>query len=330
MAERTSVTQIVQVAPEATIGTSVAADTVLPSLQVATSVEGSWTKIKASGYKVPTGVAIGKEWTSAKLTMEPPTYEELPYLLAALFKEVAPATVDVDGRVWTFEPDPNAPEAPKTLTVEQGSSVRAHKFTAGTVTELTFSGDRDKVSLGGSMIGQLLTDGITMTASPTVLAQVPALARDVTVYMDNTGAGLGTTKLNRVLSWEYSIKDVNAPLWVVDASADSWTALVNVPITGQVKLKVEADAQGMGLLTAMRDGSRRFVRIDLASSVQADATTPTLYGCKLDAACQIATKPSEISDSDGVYAIEFTFDITYDATWDKFISIAVTNKLQAL
>lgn len=329
MAERTSVTQIVQVGPETTSGTSVPADTVLPSLQLTTSIDGGWTKIMASGHKVPTNVAQGKEWTSGKITMDVPTYDELPYLLCALFKSVTPVLTETTAQTWTYTPDVSAPEAPKTLTVEQGSSVRAHKFSFGTVTELTFTGDRDKLTVDGAMVGQQLSDGITLTASPTTVAQVPVLPSDVSVYMDTTGAGIGATKLTRVLSWEYSVKNVNNPLWVVDAAADSWTALVNTPITGQVKLKAEADATAMALLASMRNSTRQFVRIEALSSQLAGDTSAT-YALQLDACCQIATKPSEISDSDGVYAIEFTFDITYDATWAKFLEISVTNKLAAL
>lgn len=327
MAERTSVTQLVQIGPETTPGTLVPADTLLPSLQVATSIDGSWTKVNASGYKVPTNVAIGKEWTTAKVSAEPPTFDELPYLFCGLLKSVTP-TIDDTAQVWNWVPSSTNPEQPKSFTIEQGDSVRAHRFTYGVLTELTFTGDRDKVSLDGQMIGQLFEDGITLTAGATPVQQVPVLPRDVTVYLDNAGAGIGTTKLGRVLSWEYGIKDVNAPLWVVDATADSWTALVNTPITGQFKVKLEADAEGMALLSAMRSGARKFIRIECISSVLAGGSTP--FSLTLDAAGQIATKPSEIGDQDGVYAIEFTFDMTHDGTWGKFADISVTNGLAAL
>jgi hypothetical protein len=36
------------------------------------------------------------------------------------------------------------------------------------------------------------------------------------------------------------------------------------------------------------------------------------------------------SDEDGVYAIEWTFDMVHDGTWGKAFTVAVVNKVTAL
>ena len=59
-----------------------------------------------------------------------------------------------------------------------------------------------------------------------------------------TGAGLGGTKLTRVLSGSLDISDRYSPLWAIDCAVDGFAAHVETPPTAQLKLLVEADAAG--------------------------------------------------------------------------------------
>jgi hypothetical protein len=231
--------------------------------------------------------------------------------------------------LWTHTPDTDGDETVKTYTVEQGSSVRAHKFPYGLLADWSLKGDRDKVEFSGSMIGQVLSDGITLTATPTVIDQVPILPKHVSVYADDTSAGLGGTKLTRVLRWELSCATRFSPLWVVDAANTSWVAHVDGPVQVTLKLLVEANSTGNALwTTTARAGSKKFLRVEATSDLNAGTAYP--YEATFDVCGAVREKPSEFSDSDGVYATEITFGAVHDDTWGKALTAAVTCKRTAL
>lgn len=328
MPERTSVTQVVQIGVETTPGTAVAANRKLPSWQLGTSIEGDFTKTQAAGLKFPSIFSPGKEWTSAKLSAQP-TYDELVYLLSSVIAYAAPVQQSATtAYLWTSTPASAAEDTIKTFTVEQGSSARAHKFAHGIVTDFTLKGDRSKLELSGTFLGQRITDGITLTSSPTSIAQLPMLPGEVDIYVDTTSGGLGTTKLSRVLSWELGVKNRFSPLWVVDSAQSSFVTVVETAVEATLKLRVEADSAGMGLLTPMRSGSTRFVRLKATSPQLAGTAIP--YSMTFDMAGQIASTPGEIGDTDGVYALDWTLAAVHDAGWGKALTFGTINKLTTL
>ena len=328
MAERTAVTQLLQVGLETVPGTAVAAGKLLPSLMLTTGIDGTFTEVRSSGYKYPADEVIGKEWSTSKISGQP-TYDEMAYLLSSVLMKPTPATVETTGKAWTFAPSSTAEDTIATFTVEQGSAVRAGKYAYGIVTELSLKGDREKVEVSGSMMGQLYSDGITMTAAPTAVPLVPMFPKEFDVYIDATSAGLGTTKMTRVLAWEVNIRNRFGPLWVVDSSKTSWLGHIEQPIDASVKLTMEADAQGMGLLTQMRNSGIRFMRLSAVSPTLAGDTAEP-YSMEWDFALNVKGTPKEISDKDGVYALDWEFGVIHDATWGKAHSCVLTNKTASL
>lgn len=329
MPERTSVTQKTQVGAESTAGTSVAASKFLPSLTFSTSIDGTMSDVMAGGLKFPTGSAIGQEWTTTKVTGQP-TYDELSYLLSSLISKVTPSTSDTSAKVWTYAPSSSAEDTIQTYTLETGSSVRAHKSLYNVLTDFTLKGDRSTTTVEGSFMGKQFTDGITLTASPTTVGtQVLLMPGEVTVYSDSSSGALGTTKLTRVLSWEVAISSVRTPLWVVDASETSWSVPLEGPFQTKLKLTLEADSSGMAALSYMRANTKRFIRINCTSPQIAGATT-TAYSLVWDFCGVVSETPKELKDSDGVYAIDWTFTAVHDSTWNKAMNAVLTNKVASL
>lgn len=329
MAERTSVTQVCQFGVETTKGTAVAANKRLPSVMLNFGVQPSFTEIRASGFKFPTLEVLGKEWATVKAPAQPTTYDEIVYFLSSLMGYATPVQIGATtAYTWIHDVNSSAEDTVKSFTIEQGSAVRAHKAAYCQAMAMTLSGDRDKVDFNCDFVARAISDGITLTSSPTSLPQVPILAKDVTVYNDSASAGLGTTKLDRLLSWELSLANKVGPLWVVDKTQSSFVALVEMPIDATIKLMVEADAAGMAHLANMRAGTRRFLRFEAVSDTEAGAANP--YAVTFDVACEVAAAPSEFTDKDGVYAIEWTYKLVNDATWGKAITASVVNSLTAL
>lgn len=330
MPERTTVTQVVQVGAETTEGTAVAASKKLPSLSIGPQVKTNIDAFRPLGNKFNTIHSQGKEWSMAPITAQP-TYSELGYILSSLLNYAAPVQqAATTAYKQTFAPSGTSEDTIKSLTVERGSSVQAEKVPGFICTDLTITGDRDKIDVSGNSLARLMSTGITLTSSPTAIEQIPILPKEVSIFLDTASGGIGGTKLSRVLQWSVQVGNRRGPLWAVDAAQSSYVASVELPITAQIKLLVEADATGMGLFTPMRDGTFRYLRIAGASAQLAGTAIP--YSLTMDFAVQMAAEPSEFKDQDGVYALEYTFDITFDSAWNsgQALTWALINKVVTL
>lgn len=319
MPERASVFQGVQIGVESTSGTPVPANRLLQAMQIIPDIDITVDMFRPMGNKYITVAAPGKELTQAQITGKL-TYTEIVYPFSSLFG--AAVVTGAGPFVWTFSPGSTAADAFATFTVHQGNSVRAESWAYGLFTGMTISGSRDGFDLRGTMQGQAITDGITMTASPTALALLPVLGRQVSVFYDPTSGGLGTTKLGRVLSLEFSYSNKYSPLWAVDNTVSSYVAMVERAPTPTLKLVVEADAAGMALLTDARSGGSAYVRIAAASGTSS---------IQLDMAVK-HNNPDAYRDQDGVYAIGWNMQLAHDAAWGPGRSMlaVVTNSLAAL
>lgn len=327
MPERSALTQGVQVGVESTPGTAVAANKSLSTIGIEPAVSVDMQTFRPMGQKFAGIITPGKEWVEADLSGRG-SYSELIYLLSSLLTTTTPTTLDTTARKWTFTPAAKAEDTVKTLTVEQGGSVRAHKFAYGLCTELSLDFTRDGVEVGGAMIGQALTDNITLTPAPTAVEEAIILPTHVDVYIDPTSGALGTTKLLRVLGVNWSLGDRFNPVWVLNSAQPSFVAHVEAELSSEITLTLEADAQAMALLTTMRAGATQFLRIKATDTRNAGAATEK-YSLTLDQAVKVSDV-GDFSDEDGVYAIELTFSVVYDATWTKALEVAAVNKLTAL
>lgn len=333
MAERSSISQSVQIGVEATPGTAVAASKRLASIgfQIGPKVESS--TVRPIGQKYPTLEIVGKEWAEAELSGAP-VYTELPYLFASLMSnptvtETMDAAVHTGAFKYVFESATFGDDTPKTYTVEQGSSFRAHRIVNGIITSWSMDWDRNEMSIGGTMLGKAIEDGITMTASPTSLPQIPVRPSQLSVYLDTTAASLGTTKLTRAIKGSFKVSDRFGPLWVVDAAQSSFVNTIEVEPTLEFTLMQMADATAMANLTAMRGGQTRFLRLEAVGPTIYTGGVTVTHKFTFDIAGQIKDIGS-FEDSDGVYAVQWTFGGVHDTTWDKAYHCEVVTTTTAL
>lgn len=330
MAERSTITQSVQIGVETVPGTLVAAAKRLGSMgfEIGPSIEAS--SLRPTGQKYPSLQILGKEWTEAEVSGMA-VYTELPYAYSSVVTSPV-VTAITDGATptgatrWVFTSNTYGDDAPKTFTVEQGSSFRAHRFGYGIITDYGWSWSRDEIELSGTMIGKALEDGITLTGSPVMLGQIPVRPAELSVYVDASSGALGTTKMLRVLSGECNIGSRFNPLWVVDAALPSFVSVVEGEPEIEFKMTMMADAQAAANLTAMRGGVSKFMRLRGVGPNIYTGTggTPLIVNHQVtfDLAGQVSDV-SPFSDEDGVFAVEFTFTAVHDATWNKAFSIEV-------
>lgn len=327
MPERSTITQVVQVGVETTPGTAVAANKRLTALSITPNIRTNIKRFRPQGYKYPTVTALGKEWSEAPFTGVP-TYTELIYVLSSVLG-TATITTPAGGttsRDWTYNPSTTAEDTPKTYTVEMGSSLRAHRIPYALVTDFVLEFNREDTSLSGGFMGRRIEDGVTLTASPTEVSLIPAIGAQFDVFMDTTSAGIGTTKLARLLGGNFKMQNRFGPLWVVDSSLNSFVTHIETEPTFEFDMTVEADAQGMGLLTNMRAGDTRFFRIQATGPI---IESTIAYRIRFDFAAKVGAT-QDFSDEDGVYAIGWTMAGVHDQTWGKSLTAVVTNTATAL
>ncbi len=334
MAERSTISQSVQIGVEATPGTAVAAARRLGSIGFSLGVQTEINQRRPAGQKYASLQVLGKEWTEADIEGGP-VYTELPYLYASLLSQ--PTVVQImDGTTatgayrWTFNSSTFGEDKPQTFTLEQGSAARAHRVSHGIITDLDLSWGREEIEIGGTLIARALQDGITLTASPTGLDQIPVKPTDVSVFLDASSAALGSTKLLRALSGEVSVGSRFVPLWVVDRAQPSFAATLEGEPDLSFNITQMADAQGMENLLALRNGETRFMRLEaLGPIIYGAGSTAIRHSLRVDMAGQIG-EVGEFSDEDGVYAIEWEFGGVHNPAWGKALQVEVVTTLAAL
>jgi hypothetical protein len=150
----------------------------------------------------------------------------------------------------------------------------------------------------------------------------------VSVYLDDTAAGLGTTKMTRMVSAEFSLGSRFGPVWVLDAANPSFVNHVETEPDLTCSVMLQADTQGMGLLNTLRAGDTKFLRIEAVGGIVTGGVVEE-YRLNLDMAAKVSDTGG-FSDADGVYAAEFTFLGVHDGTWGKALEFTLVNELDTL
>jgi hypothetical protein len=218
-------------------------------------------------------------------------------------------------RVWISTGTGTLAVANNVYTVEfVGLLGASAKTLTGTFTALTASGS---IALAAGQTGQAVT----------TIALIPVLPKHVSVYMADTQAGLASAAaLTRAVSGQWSLTNRFGMVWSLNAAQPSWAAHIETEPTLTMSLVMEADADGMGLLTQLRSGATKWVRIKCLGDYT-EGTIP--YTLQIDQPIKI-TEAGDLSDQDGLFGIGWSGVGVHDGTWAKAISITVINLLTAL
>jgi hypothetical protein len=329
MPKRTEVTQITQFGVEATPGVAVPANRRFQfvNLRPRPRAEVETFRPQGTKYHAPAAV-LGAEWSESGLSGLP-TYTEIVYLLSMIYGTPVITTPGgaTSARQWEWSPSLMAEDAIKTLTLENGSAERAHRSTYNLLREfgMTFR-RRGAQELRGSVIGRAVTDGITLTASPTTLPIVPIVGKQISVYIDNSAAALGTTKMLDVYRAGFTFGNRFDTYYPLDASFESFAGHAETEPTTTVELLLAADAAGMGMLAAMRAGDTKFIRIEAVGPLIESGQN---YRFRHDCAAQV-TEPQDFGNENGLTVMGFNFTVVHDPTWAAAHRIRVVNALTAL
>lgn len=312
--------QLVQIGVEATAGTAVPANVAIKTWDLAIDGTGETQAFGPAGEKYDTAVVPSREWSTGAISGRP-SYDELLYLLAGLIGPPVTTTVNTTGKQHVFTPSVAAEDAIKHFTVERGSSVRAMRAPGVFINDATFTLNRNEFSVAGTATGRRITDAITMTASPTVLPNVPVIPNHFDVFVDSTRGALGTTKMLRNYALVWALTGRRNPVWTIDSAQTSMADSVENKPSATLNLRFEADTAGMSGLNIYRGGSTVYVRAKGTSPVVIGAG-PAVYSLQLDFAIKLnAWAPRE--DQDGVFVVPWNGTLVNDGAGAPFVATLV-------
>jgi hypothetical protein len=323
MVDRASVFEGLQLGVETTPGTApgTGANKLLPSVVLSQTIQADATMYKTNGGKYNVTSALAQESWEASVS-GPATYQELSYLISSAIQGgITPTTTGTTGKQWVFQPNQSAPDNQTTFEIQTGSSVRAQQIDFVIMPDIAFEFTRKEVKLSGKMIGQKLQDGISLTATPTAIALIPIVPNQVSIFLDLTAGAIGTTRLTRCLSAKWSSTGKVGELWTIDASQASFANDVELMPKTTMDLTLEADVNGMALLTDIRNGTTVYVRINcLGPAIPGGTANNTL---NIDGG-YVVQKVGSFSDNEGVYAIGFTLEALNDTSAGGFGTVKFT------
>jgi len=328
MAARADVNIQTQLGVETTSGTSVAANKRLPSLDIEISPEHTKQFFKGAGYKFNTIGVMNKNWAVGTYKA-PLNYSELAYVLACYGNFAAPVDVGTGGRSWTFNPAISGVDTIKTYTIERGDSTDAAKATYGIFNSCDIEITRDTGTVSGGVLARGFSVGNTLTASPTTIANKPVSMNDMSIYLDATSAGLGTTKLTDVFKLSVKLPNKYDLKWTIDAAETSWDDIVEQAMVPKLTLEAEFTSQMRTLYNTLKADNvgNYFLR---ATAVGDNIGAGADYTFRLSSALQFTDAKEQRKGNGDVYAYNFDFEIVADTTWNKAWEIYLINEIATL
>lgn len=207
--------------------------------------------------------------------------------------------------------------------------------------DITFRGRYGQISLntpanfdgsasGGSGPGNTIsrtTNGIV----PTMLTQNPILPYKWRVKVADTQAGLGAASwIDHAISFSWRIGDKYGPFFAAnttDLTSTGFTGIVETQSSTEANLMLGwGHATAQALVATMRAGDTKFLRLNAQGALIEGSIYEELT---IDMALKVG-KVFELSDSDGLWAVQWPFEIVNESVWGKAIEMTVVNTVAAL
>lgn len=331
MADRALVYEASQIRVESIPGTDPATGTkLLQAMNIDLAVQAEIDSYGPNGQKYDTLAVINREWSGGDISGRP-TYTEIVYPFASVV--AAPTITTPSGgtlsRQHQFVSENASDDAIVTFTVERGQQGAGlgEKVTNLYVNEFGLSFSRTGgVELSGSAVAKAILLGQTIDPAPTDIELIPINPGEVSVYVDSTAAALGTTKLTRDFVFEWRLGDRRNPIWPLNGALTSFDGTVETKPTPTARLTMGNDAAGQAFLTAMRAGTRKYVRAEAIGPIIEGSIH---YRLTIDMCLLVSEAPGK-GDQGGLSTLDWSFRMAHDATWGQPFIIQVVNKITAL
>lgn len=285
---------------------------------------------RAAGYKVQTGEDTLTELGAIGLEVRQDFNALLPLLSGAFG---LPTTTPVEGATGAFEHvfeiDPRQADLLASYTAMFGDSVLALQATALAFHGLTIGVRRTALNASADAIMRKPKTGIAMpTAGVTEVPYIPVRAQAYDVYMDDTAANWGNTKLLALYATEAQFGAKYTPDWVVNSELDSYSELIeNDDINYTQSLTIGFKPDAVALINHSLAGGQKFVRV--ATEGPPIGASGVNHAFELDTSV-VFTPGNVTSGPDApVTVVEFNGNMQLDATSGSFARARLVNGLEA-
>lgn len=306
-----------QLGQETSIGSAGSAAKRLKSLVIDPGDEQTIREIEAQGHRFTTSTVIDKSWTSFATSEKAMTYTEHLYCLENILGAGALTVLGSLTQKRVYDVPLLGSITPKTWTHQWGDPAdNVNQYGYGLLTDYSEKWDRDAgISNSGAGLAQLISTGGTFTTSPTSLAEVPIGAADFNVYLDTTGAALGTTQITDEINMvDWSIKGMKSERWAANRSNTSFAGHLDLKPKTEVKLTLYENSVARPIVSALKTGATYFLRLD-AQGPEIETGTPNEYYMARRDFCIKLLKNAPLKDVKGAYGRELSFVITEESVW---------------
>lgn len=276
--EISTVNQTLQMGTEVTPGVAVPANKRIDNYDFQFGIKGDFKKTAGTGRKYDSVQQLNSEWVEGTVAGSI-DFNSIIYLLAGAMGIANPVAhgASAVAKDWIYDAILSGSRQPQTYSFEQGDSVRAHKFAYGLITKFGYKFTRKTdASISGSVLAQAVSDGITMTASPTPVVLSPATGQEFNLYLDSVAGSLGTTQVLKSLMVDFAFDGIYGPAWYINRANPSYSSHVDLKPNTMVKFMVAADAAGMASLGDMRTGVTKYMRVEALGPLIDNNQTVTL------------------------------------------------------
>lgn len=324
--EGTNVIQ--QLGVQSTPGTTVAATVRLASLGIDIGKELVTKQFRSMGAKTNTTSIIHKKMSRG--TFEGPlSYNEIIYILAGMMPTTPSTTTGVT--TWSSLPNPIGNDANKVYTLEQGDDEETELFEDLQFQSLDITWGLEDVMVSGNVFSKTsVVKGGGLTTGVALLAERPVSARDITVTVDPTYAGIGSSALTDAFDAKLSIGEKFEPKWVLNKTYTSYKEAYEKIGDLTFTITLEANSQGRNVYNYLIGGGGYYIRVKAAGSDIIGGTPSTPLSITVDFFAKL-TSVREMKDyNDSLFAYELTMNLIQESDLGRPYIITTKNGLAAL
>ena len=335
---RATINQQVQIGVESTPGTPVSASKLLAAFTWTMGMKAATKQFRGTGRQYPSASSLLTEYSTGKIS-GPGDFAQLIYPVSSVYGGTTPALhgASTTAYDWIWKPPLTGSYAAlaKTYTVQMGDSSDAEQYAFSVFSGWGYSfGRKQEVTISGDLMAQTFTDGISLTASPTEVEQLPMVGAQFNLYLDSTSAGIGGTQLVDPMKVDFKASGYYDAYWPINRANTSYTNILDKEKKNELKITLQANSTGIAVKgNYLETGARAYVRVAGVGPV-IDSGHSINAGMTHDMAVFVSDM-AEFSDQDGVYAVEYTLQVAEDTTWTALVGgtaqiLTLTNLLATL
>ena len=264
---RASVNQQVQIGVESTAGTAVSAAKLLDAFIWTFGPKIATKQFRGTGRQYPSASALLTEMAAGKLS-GPFDFAQNVYPVSSLFGAATIAAVSGASAVntWKWTPALTGSYAAnaKTFTLQNGDSTDAEQYAYSVFTSWGYSFTRKaEATVSADWMSQTFTENVSLTASPTAVAQNPGTGAQFSLYLDATSANIGNTQLTDPLKVDFMASGYYDAYWPINRSNASYTSIVDKEKKNELKVTLQANSTGIAIRgNYLENGAKAYIRVN--------------------------------------------------------------------